>query len=90
MNKIKKDYPRLPICMQRDALYATESMMWLYREEYRCGSIFLCRNISHREHMSDTKGKTRNAILISEQSGIEREKSRENDAGKERLIENRE
>lgn len=29
LKKIKKDYPRLPICVQGDALYATESFMKL-------------------------------------------------------------
>lgn len=32
MEKIKKDYPRLPACIQGDALYATEPMMKLCRE----------------------------------------------------------
>lgn len=31
MAKIKKEYPRLPICMQGDALYATEPIMRLCR-----------------------------------------------------------
>ena len=31
MSKIKKEYPRLPICMQGDALYATEPIMQLCR-----------------------------------------------------------
>lgn len=32
MTKIKKEYPRLPICMQGDALYATEPIMQLCRD----------------------------------------------------------
>ena len=32
MAKIKKEYPRLPICMQGDALYATEPIMQLCRD----------------------------------------------------------
>ncbi|MBQ8038885.1 MAG: transposase family protein [Lachnospiraceae bacterium] len=32
MEKIKKDYPRLPICIQGDALYTTESIMQISRE----------------------------------------------------------
>ena len=32
MEKIKKEYPRLPICMQGDALYATEPIMQLCRD----------------------------------------------------------
>lgn len=38
--KIKKDYPRLPICMQGDALYATEPIMRLCREEYHWEYLF--------------------------------------------------
>ena len=33
LKRIKKDYPRLPICIQGDALYATEPVMRLCREE---------------------------------------------------------
>ena len=32
LRRIKKEYPRLPICVQGDALYATEPMMRLCRE----------------------------------------------------------
>lgn len=32
LKRIKKEYPRLPICVQGDALYATEPMMRLCRE----------------------------------------------------------
>ena len=32
MERIKKEYPRLPVCIQGDALYATEPMMKLCRE----------------------------------------------------------
>lgn len=31
MEKIKKDYPRIPICIQGDALYTTESIMQICR-----------------------------------------------------------
>lgn len=40
MERIKKDYPRLPICIQGDALYATEPMMKLCREKYHWAYIF--------------------------------------------------
>lgn len=40
MERIKKDYPRLPICIQGDALYATEPMMELCREKYHWAYIF--------------------------------------------------
>lgn len=40
MERIKKDYPRLPICIQGDALYATEPMMKLCRERYHWAYIF--------------------------------------------------
>ena len=40
MKRIKKDYPRLPICIQGDALYAAEPMMKLCREEYHWEYIF--------------------------------------------------
>ncbi len=40
MERIKKDDPRLPVCMQGDALYATEPMMKLCREKYHWEYIF--------------------------------------------------
>ena len=40
MEKIKKDYPRLPICMQGDALYAAETIMQLCRENYHWEYLF--------------------------------------------------
>ena len=40
LKKIKKDYPRLPICIQGDALYATENFMNLCRETYHWEYIF--------------------------------------------------
>ena len=36
LKKIKKDYPRLPICIQGDALYATEPLrLWITIENIR-------------------------------------------------------
>ena len=32
LKRIKKEHPKLPICVQGDALYATEPMMYLCRE----------------------------------------------------------
>ena len=40
LRKIKKEYPRLPICIQGDALYATEPFMKLCREEYHWEYLF--------------------------------------------------
>lgn len=40
MKKIKKDYPRLPICIQGDALYAAEPIMKLCRETYHWQYLF--------------------------------------------------
>ena len=40
LKKIKKDYKRLPICIQGDALYATEPLMKLCREEYHWEYLF--------------------------------------------------
>ena len=40
LKKIKKDYPRLPICVQGDALYATEPFMNLCREKYHWEYLF--------------------------------------------------
>ena len=40
MEKIKKDYPRLPICIQGDALYAVEPIMKLCRENYHWKYLF--------------------------------------------------
>ena len=38
--KIKKDYPRLPICIQGDALYAAEPLMKLCRKKYHWEYLF--------------------------------------------------
>lgn len=40
LKKIKKDYPRLPICIQGDALYATEPFMKLCSETYHWAYLF--------------------------------------------------
>lgn len=40
LKRIKNDYPRLPICIQGDALYATEPVMRLCREEYHWEYVF--------------------------------------------------
>lgn len=40
LKKIKKNYPRMPICIQGDALYATEPIMKLCREEYHWEYLF--------------------------------------------------
>ena len=38
--KIKKDYPRLPICIQGDALYAAEPLMKLCKKKYHWEYLF--------------------------------------------------
>lgn len=48
MERIKKDYPRLPVCMQGDALYATEPMMKLCREKYHWEYIFTQKDTRHK------------------------------------------
>ena len=40
LKRMKKEYPRLPICIQGDALYATEPIMKLCREEYPWEYLF--------------------------------------------------
>lgn len=40
LKKIKKDYPILPVCIQGDALYATEPIMRLCREKYHWEYLF--------------------------------------------------
>ena len=40
MKKIKQEYPRLPICIQGDALYAAESIMELCNKKYNWKYIF--------------------------------------------------
>lgn len=40
MAKIKKDYPRLPICIQGDALYEAETIMQLCKETYHWEYLF--------------------------------------------------
>ena len=41
MEKIKQDYPRLPICIQGDALYAAESIMELCSKKYNWKYLFI-------------------------------------------------
>lgn len=48
LEKIKKDYPRLPICIQGDALYATEPIMRLCREEYHWEYLFTQKDTRQR------------------------------------------
>ena len=40
LKKIKKDYPRLPICIHGDALYASESFMKLCKKKYHWDYLF--------------------------------------------------
>lgn len=40
LEKLKKDYPRLPVCIQGDALYAAKSIMELCRERYHWEYLF--------------------------------------------------
>lgn len=40
MKRIKEDYPRLPVCIQGDALYAVEPIMKLCREKYHWEYLF--------------------------------------------------
>ncbi|MDD3140543.1 MAG: hypothetical protein PHX08_16455 [Lachnospiraceae bacterium] len=40
LEKLKKEYPRLPIVIQGDALYATEPFMRLCREKYHWDYLF--------------------------------------------------
>lgn len=47
--KIKKDYPRLPICIQGDALYATEPFMKLCREIYHWEYMFTHKDIRQKK-----------------------------------------
>lgn len=44
LKKIKKSYPRLPVCIQGDALYATEPFMKLCKETYRWEYLFTQKN----------------------------------------------
>lgn len=44
LKKIKKSYPRLPICIQGDALYATEPFMKLCKEMYCWEYLFTQKN----------------------------------------------
>lgn len=46
--KIKKDYPKLPICIQGDALYATEPFMKLCREKYHWEYLFTQKGTRQR------------------------------------------
>ena len=49
MKRIKKEYPRLPVCIQGDALYAAETIMHLCREKYHWEYL-----LSHKETRQKT------------------------------------
>ena len=58
LKKIKKDYPRLPICIQGDALYATEPFMKLCKKEYHWEYLFT------QKRNYETKDKNGNKQII--------------------------
>lgn len=49
LKKIKKDYKRLPICVQGDALYATEPFMNLCRKKYHWEYLFTQKNTRQKK-----------------------------------------
>lgn len=49
IKKIKRDYPRLQICIQGDALYATEPFMKLCRETYHWEYLFTQKNTRQKK-----------------------------------------
>lgn len=49
LKKLKKEYPRLPICIQGDALYATEPFMNLCREKYHWEYLFTQKNTRQKK-----------------------------------------
>lgn len=49
LKKIKRDYPRLSICIQGDALYATEPFMRLCRKTYRWEYLFTQKDTRQRK-----------------------------------------
>lgn len=61
--KIKKEYPRLPVCVQGDGLYAVESIMKLCREN-QWKYIF-----THKENRQPVVG--RDYALLTKQDGKE-------------------
>ena len=48
LGKIKKDYPRLPICIQGDALYATVPFMKLCKDTYHFEYLFTLKGGSQK------------------------------------------
>lgn len=48
VERIKKNYPKLPVCIQGDALYATGPMMELCREKYRWEYIFTQKDMRQK------------------------------------------
>lgn len=49
LKKLKKDYPRLPICVQGDALYATEPFMKLCSKTYHWKYLFTQKNTRQKK-----------------------------------------
>ena len=50
LEKLKKEYPRLPIVIQGDALYAVETFMELCKEKYHWEYLFTQKDTRQRKH----------------------------------------
>lgn len=75
LKKIKKDYKRLPICVQGDALYATEPFMNLCRKNI-IGSIFLHRKIPDKRNWVRDLNGSKAAKIQRERKGSVKKKER--------------
>ena len=73
LKKIKKDYPRLPLCIQGDALYATEPFMNLCKEIYHWEYLFTLKN-GRQKILSEGFDWIKSGEDIIRQSGLCKEK----------------
>ncbi len=75
LNRIKREYPRLKICLQGDALYTTEPMMKLCRE-YNWEYIFTHKNTRQKnvaeiyDWICLEEGQTKKEKLCKKEEGI--------------------
>lgn len=73
LRKIKKEYPRLPICIQGDALYATEPFMELCREKYHWEYIFTQKD-TRQKNLAESFEWIKSGDDGTRQTGLSKEK----------------
>lgn len=73
LRKIKKEYPRLPICIQGDALYAAEPFMELCREKYHWEYIFTQKD-TRQKKLDESFEWIKSGDDSTRQTGLSKEK----------------